>query len=91
VECLFEVIGEVSVEGPFEVRDDVDGGTRGQILEGVRLEVDQEGAERGTHAVMVREVLYEENPTANEANTPEITSVEGMLLSFIDPACVPNQ
>ena len=40
---------------------------------------------------MVREVQYEENPTATEDNTPEITAVEGILLSFVDPDCVGRQ
>ena len=88
VECLFEVIGEVTVQGPFEAPDDLDVGARDLILEVVRLEVGREAAESGAHAVMVREVLYEEDPTAAEANTPEITAVEGILLSFVDPACM---
>ena len=90
VECLFEVIGELTVQGPFEPPDDIDGGARELILEVVRLEVGREGAASGAEAVMVRAVLYEEDPTAVEANTPEITAVEGILLSFVDPACVPG-
>ena len=91
VECLFEVVGEVTVQGPFEARDDIDGAARELILEGVRLEVGREAAGSGAHAVMVREVLFEEDPNAAEADTPEITAVEGMLLSFVDPACVPSE
>jgi hypothetical protein len=91
VQCLFEVIGEVTVQGPFEVRDDFDRETRELVFDRVRLEVGREGAESGAHAVMVREVLYDEDAAATEDNRPEITSVEGMLLSFVDPSCVPNQ
>jgi hypothetical protein len=91
VDCLFEVIGEVSVRGPFRTLDDGDGRSRDDLMRGVRLAVGREGAEAGAHAVMVREVEYREEPTAVEDNTPEIVLVEGMLLSFVDPTCVPSK
>lgn len=91
VDCLFEVVGEVTVRGPFRARDDIDGGSREILMRGVRLKVGREGAASGAHAVMVREVLYEQEPTAAEDNTPEIISVEGILLSFVDPTCVPGR
>lgn len=90
VECLFEVIGELTVQGPFRARDDIDGGSREAILEGVRLDVGREAAGSGAHAVMVREVLYDRDHTAVDDNTPGIIAVEGLLLSFMDPACVPG-
>ncbi len=91
VECLFEVMGELTVEGPFRVVDDVDGGYREAVLEGVRLEVSRRALESGADAVMVRELLYDRDPGAIEDDPPEIVTVEGMLLSFVDPACVPNE
>ena len=90
VDCLFEVIGEVTVEGPFRARDDIEGGSREVLLEGVRLEVGQQAFESGADAVMVREFLYERDRPATEDDAPEIIAVEGMLLSFVDPACVPG-
>ncbi len=91
VECLFEVMGEITVEGPFRARDDVEEGFRAAVLQGVRLEVGQEAAESGADAVMVRELLYERDPAVTENDAPEIIAVEGMLLSFVDPACVPTE
>ena len=84
-------MGEVTVRGPFRARDDVDGGSRDALLREIRLTVGREGAEAGAHAVMVREVEYEEERTAAEDNTPEIVAVQGMLLSFVDPSCVPGE
>ena len=91
VDCLFEVIGEVTVQGPFEVGDDSLGGSRGVVLEGIRLGVGQEAAESGADAVMVREILYDRDSTAAENDTPEIIAVEGLLVSFVDPACTPDE
>ena len=91
VECLFEVIGEVTVEGPFRAKEDIEGGSRGAVLEGVRLEVGQQAAGSGADAVMVRELLYERDRAATEDEAPEIIAAEGMLLSFVDPACVPGR
>ncbi len=88
VECLFEVIGEVTVEGPFRAAEDIEGGSRGAVLEGVRLEVGQQAVGSGADAVMVRELLYERDRAATEDDAPEIIAAEGMLLSFVDPACV---
>lgn len=90
VDCLFEVVGEVTVQGPFGARDNGDGGAREVILQGVRLEMGQEAARSGADAVMVRELLYDRDSAAAEAGAPEIIAVEGMLLSFVDPACVPS-
>ena len=89
VECLFEVIGDVTVEGPFRAVDDTEGGSREAILEGVRLEVGQQAVESGADAVMVRELLYRRDAAAAEAGPPEITAAEGMLISYVDPACAP--
>ena len=91
VECLFQVIGELTVEGPFRVLDDVEGGAREAVLQGVRLEVGQEAAGSGADAVMVRELLYDRDSATAEADVPEVIAVEGMLLSFVDPTCVPNE
>ena len=91
VECLFQVIGEVTVEGPFRAQDDIEGGSREAVLQGVRLEVAQEVAGSGADAVMVRELLYDRDSVAAEDDAPEIIAVEGMLLSFVDPACVPGE
>ena len=91
VECLFEVIGEVTVEGPFRALDDIEGGPREAVLQGVRLEVSQQAVESGADAVMIRELLYDRDLAATEDDAPEIVAVEGMLLSFVDPACVPNE
>ena len=91
VDCLFEVLGEVTVQGPFGSRDDIEGGSREVILQGVRLEVGQEVAGSGADAVMIRELLYDRDSAAAEADAPEIIAVEGMLLSFVDPACVPGE
>jgi hypothetical protein len=87
VECLFEVIGDVTVEGPFEAADDIEGGPREAILEGVRLEVGEQTVESGADAVMVRELLYRRDAAAAEAGAPEIMAAEGMLISYVDPAC----
>ena len=59
VGCLFEVIGEVKVPGPFPPGDDIDGGSRQVVLDRVRLEVGREAAGSGAHAVIVRDVRYE--------------------------------
>ena len=91
MECLFEVVGEITVEGPFRARDDIEGGPRAAVLQGVRLEVGREAVESGADAVMVREFVYQRDPAVNENDAPEIIAVEGMLVSFVDPACVPNE
>lgn len=90
VECLFEVIGEVTVPGPFPGSDEVDGGQREAVLERIRLGVGREAAGSGAHAVMVRDVRYETDAVGAGNNPPEILAVEGVLLSFVDPACVPS-
>lgn len=91
VECLFEVMDDVTVEGPFRVPDDVEGGYREAVLEGVRLEVSRRAFELGADAVMIRELRYDRDAAATEDDAPEIIAVEGMLLSFVDPTCVPNE
>ena len=90
VDCLFEVVGEVTVQGPFRGRNDGDRTAREVILEGVRLKVGQEAAASGADAVMVRELLYDRDATAAGDGPPEIVAVEGMLISFVDPACAPG-
>ncbi len=90
VECLFEVIGDVTVPGPFRAGDDVPGGAREAMLQGVRLEVGRRVAESGADAAVVREFIYDADTAGAEASTPEIIAVEGMLVSFVDPACVPG-
>lgn len=87
VNCLFEVVGEVTVQGPFRGQDDGDGASREVILQGVRLEVGREAADSGADAVVVRELLYDRDSTAAGDDAPEIIAVEGMLISFVDPAC----
>ncbi len=91
VDCLFEVVGEVTVQGPFRARDDIEGGSREGILQGIRLEVGREVAGSGADAVMVRELLYERDSAAAEDDAPAIVAVEGILLSFVDPTCVPGE
>jgi hypothetical protein len=88
VDCLFEVIGDVTVSGPFRAVDDVPGGAREAMLQGVRLEVGRRVAESGADAAMVREFIYDVDTAGAEASTPEIIAVEGMLVSFVDPTCV---
>ena len=85
VECLFVV-----VRGPFRAGDDVPEGSREAVLQGVRLEVSRRVAESEADAAMVREFIYDRDSAASENSTPEIIAVEGMLLSFVDPACVPG-
>jgi hypothetical protein len=53
--------------------------------------VGEEVAGSGADAVMVRELLYDRNFVAAEDDAPEIIAVEGMLLSFVDPTCVPGE
>ena len=89
VDCLFEVVGDVRVEGPFQARDDVPGGPREAMLQAVRLEVGRRTADSGADAAMVREFIYQPDPGPAEASAPEIVAVEGMLISFVDPACMP--
>ena len=91
VDCLFEVVGEVTVQGPFRARDDIEGGSREVILQGVRLEVGQEVAGSGADAVMIRELLYDRDSAVAEDDAPEFIAAEGILLSFVDPACVPGE
>ena len=79
--------GEVTVRGPFRGQDDGGGASREAILQGVRLEVGQETADSGADAVMVRELLYDRDSTVAEDDAPEIVAVEGMLISYVDPAC----
>ena len=90
VECLFEVIGDVTVRGPFRAGDDVPEGSREAMMQGVRLEVGRRVAESGADAAMVREFIYDPDTGAAETSIPEIIAVEGILLSFVDPACVPG-
>ena len=90
VECLFEVIGDMTVPGPFRAEDDVPGGAREAMLQGVRLEVGRSVADSGADAALVREFIYDADAVGAEASTPEIVAVEGMLVSFVDPACVPG-
>ena len=90
VDCLFEVVGEVTVQGPFRGPDDGDGTSREVVLEGVRLEMGQEAAASGADAVLVRELLYDRASTAAGDGPAEIVAVEGMLVSFVDPACAPG-
>jgi len=87
VECLFEV----TVQRPFRAIDDIEGGPWEAVLQGLRLEVSRQVVESGADAVMVRELLYDRDSTASEDDPPEIVAVEGMLLSFVDPACVSNE
>ena len=61
------------------------------LLQGVRLEVGREVAGSGADAVMIRELLYDRDSAVAEDDAPEIIAVEGMLLSFVDPACVPGE
>ena len=91
VDCLFEVVGEVTVQEPFRARDDIEEGSREVILQGVRLEVGQEVAGSGADAVMIRELLYDRDSAVAEDDAPEIIAAEGILLSFVDPACVPGE
>ena len=91
VDCLFEVVGEVTVQGPFRGQDDADGSARELILQGIRFEVGQEAADSGADAVMVREFLYDRDSTVAEAELPAIVAVEGMLLSFVDPTCTAEE
>ena len=86
VNCLFEVVGEVTVQGPFREPNDSDGTPREVALEGVRLEVGQEAAGSGADGVMVRELVYDRDSAAGDG-PPELVAVEGMLISFVDPAC----
>ena len=60
------------------------------MLQAVRLEVGRRTAQSGADAAMVREFIYELDPATAEAGPPEIVAVEGMLISFVDPACVPG-
>ena len=91
VECLFEVMGNVIVEGPFDAGDDEEGGAREAMLEGIRLEVGRETVGSGADAVMVRELLYQTDPAVIENDTPQIVAAEGMLLRFVDPGCLPSE
>ena len=84
MECLFEVIGDVTVRGPFGAGDDVPEGSREAILQGVRLEVSRRVAEAGADAAMVRELIYDPDSAVAETSIPEIIAVEGILLSFVD-------
>ena len=91
VDCLFEVVGEVTVQGPFPVPDDGEPGSRDAVMQGVRLEVSRAVARSGADAVMLRELVYDRDARAAGADAPEIIAVEGMLLSFVDPTCVPTE
>ena len=91
MDCLFEVVGEVTVQGPFRARGDSDGGPREAILQGVRLDVGREAAGSGADAVMVRELVYDRDSTTVQNGIPEIIAVEGMLVSFVDQTCVPDE
>jgi len=87
VDCLFEVVGEVTVQGPFRGPTDGDRTPREVVMEGVRLEVGQEAAGSGADGVMVREFLYDRDSAATGDGPPELVAVEGMLISFVDPGC----
>ena len=77
------------MEGPFQAADGIEGGSREAILGGVRLEVSQQavGADADADAVMVRELLHRRDAAAAEAGAPETMAAEGMLISYVDPAC----
>ena len=87
VEFGLELFARVLVEGqgPFQAADGIEGGSREAILEGVRLEVGQQAV--GSGAVMVRELLHRRDAAAAEAGAPETMAAEGMLISYVDPAC----
>jgi hypothetical protein len=91
MDCLFEVVGELTVQGPFRGEDDGDGASREAILQSVRLDVGREAAGSGADAVMVRELLYNRDATTVETDAPEILAVEGMLVSFVDQTCIPRE
>ena len=82
------MVGDLTVQGPFRAQDDVPGGAREAMLQAVRLEVGRRTAQSGADAAMVREFIYELDPATAEAGPPEIVAVEGMLISFVAPACV---
>ncbi len=90
MDCLFEVVGEVTVQGPFGTGGDGDGPSRDVVMQSVRLEVGQEAAGTGADAVMIRAFQYDRDSSAAEDNAPEIIAVDGMLVSFVDPTCVPD-
>tara|TARA_B100001146_G_C16124034_1_gene409291 strand:- start:20 stop:259 length:240 start_codon:yes stop_codon:yes gene_type:complete len=75
------------VEGPFQAADGIEGGSREAILGGVRLEVSQQAVGADADAVMVRELLHRRDAAAAEAGAPETMAAEGMLISYVDPAC----
>ncbi len=87
VEFGLDLFARVLVEGPFQAADGIEGGSREAILEGVRLEVGQQAVGSGADAVMVRELLHRRDAAAAEAGAPEIMAAEGMLISYVDPAC----
>jgi hypothetical protein len=89
MDCLFEVVGDVTVQGPFQGGDADDDAARDAILQDVRREVGREAAGSGADAVMIRELLYDRDATST-GDAPEIVAVEGMLVSFVDEACVPG-
>ncbi len=92
VNCLFEVVGEVTVQGPFPARDDVEAGSGGVVMQGVRLEVSRAVARSGADAVMLRELVYDRDAGLPGPTLPRsLRWKECSSALWIRPAYLPNK
>lgn len=86
VTCLFEVLGTVTVQGPFPATNR-GGDTSATMMDGVRAKLGVEAARADADAALVRRLIYDRDQTPALGNPPLLLAVEGVLLHFVDPAC----
>jgi hypothetical protein len=86
VACLFEVLGTVTVQGPFPTTNR-GGDTSATMMDGVRSKLGVEAARADADAALVRRLIYDRNRTPSPGEPPLLLAVEGVLLHFVDPAC----
>jgi hypothetical protein len=86
VACLFEVLGTVTVQGPFPTRNR-GGDASATMMDGVRAKLGVEAARADADAALVRRLIYDRDRTPALGEPPLLLAVEGVLLDFVDPAC----
>ena len=85
VGCLFEVLGTVTVQGPFPAANN--GGDTSAMMDAVRSKLGVEAARADADAVLVRRFIYDRDRPVSRDELPTPLAVEGVLLEFVDPDC----
>ena len=86
VGCLFEVLGTVTVRGPFRARND-GGNTSVTMMDAVRSKLGIEAARADADAALVRRFTYDRDRPLSPGELPTPLAVEGVLLKFVDSDC----